>query len=88
MTIPDFSYALHFSLWRKKVKGGYGKRIIQILLHLSLPLISHAFGRDVPRRLAVVFILTYSYLHTGRYYLFIKLMELFMKVFLAGQMHL
>ena len=80
MTIPDFSYALHFSVWRKKAKGGYGKRIIQILLHLSLPLISHPFGGDMPRRLAVVFILTYSYLHTGRYFWSVKLMELFMKV--------
>ena len=67
MTIPDFSCALHFSVWCKKGEGERRERTIRILLHLSLPLISHPFRSDVPQRLAVAFILTYSYWHTGRY---------------------
>ena len=51
----------------QKGEGERRERTIRILLHLSLPLISHPFRSDVPQRLAVAFILTYSYWHTGRY---------------------
>ena len=59
MTIPDFSYALHFSVWHKKVKGGDGERRIWILLHISLPLISRPLWK---RRATEISCCFHSYL--------------------------
>ena len=75
MTNPDFSYALHFSVWRKKVKGN-GEREQYEYSYICPFLLFPTFRSDVTQRLAVAFILTYSYWHTGRYCRSVKLMEL------------
>ena len=59
-------FLLHFSVWCKKVKGN-GEREQYEYSYICPFLLFPTFRSDVTQRLAVAFILTYSYWHTGRY---------------------
>ena len=86
MTNPDFSYALHFSVWRKKVKGN-GEREQYEYSYICPFLLFPTFRSDVTQRFSCCFH-SYLFLLARRPLLSIrKVNGTFMKAFLAGQMY-
>ena len=62
MTIPDLSLLFTFFSFVQKGEGEEGRESYKY--SYLCPILSHPFG-SVSHRLAVAFILTYSYLHTA-----------------------
>ena len=86
MTIPDFSCALHFSVWCKKVKGN-GEREQYEYSYICPFLLFPTFRSDVTQRFSCCFH-SYLFLLAHRPLLSIcKVNGTFMTAFLAGQMY-